>query len=218
MKPTLPQVLNAAISGALDEARVMMPGRIETYNTVTRRADVQPLIQDRVENEEGDEVAITLPVLSDVPVVFPGSGGARVRYPVSKGDEVMLVFASSSIARWKFKGGLVDPGDTRRHALPDVIAITGLQAIADDNDLLLEFTSAAMLLGGPTATQAVVKGTIYRSSEDTMLTAVQALCTALAAVTSPGYAAQAAATTAAAAIATFKAAAATYLSTSVKVL
>lgn len=217
MQPTLTQVLNGAISSALAGARVMLPGRVERYDTATRRAEVQPLIQDQDTDEEGKRIAITLPILTDVPVIFPGSGGARLRYTVEPGDEVMLVFASSSIARWKFAGGLVDPGDARRHALPDVIAVTGLQSHADDHDLFIEFTASALLLGGSTAFDSVIKGTTYRTAEDTMLTAIAALATALAGVVVLAPIA-ATATAAATAIATFQSAAATYLSNSVKVL
>lgn len=76
--------------------------------------------------------------------------------------------------------------------------------------------SGVVELGGIAAVDFAVKGTAYRTAEDTMLTALAAAFTALAA--EPTLTASAATSTAAAtAISTFQAAAATYLATKVKV-
>jgi hypothetical protein len=127
-KPTLASVLNRAIAGALDDVRVALPGRVVRYDAAKQRVDVQPLVKDGYENESGARVAERLPVVSDVPVIFPGSGLFRITFPVKEGDTVLLVFASSSLARWKATGSEVDPGDDRHHTLADAIAIPGLLA------------------------------------------------------------------------------------------
>lgn len=152
-KVTLPDVLNKAIDGAMARLRVMMPGRIESYNADTQRATVTPLIMDLVEAENGELVEIQLKPLTDVPVVFPGSGGVRIKFPIRAGHGCELVFASSSIARWKFSNGdrPVNPGDQRHHSLPDVVAHPGLQAQAEDASTMIEFTDSEILAGGNTA-------------------------------------------------------------------
>jgi len=152
VKPTLEDVINKAVDGALARARVMLPGVIQSYDESTRRASVQPLVMDMQETEEGNIEGVAIPVLTDVPVVFPGSGGVRIKFPVLPGHECELVFASSSIARLKVlgsAGGPLHPGDPRHHALPDCVAHLGLQLRnAEDADTMIEFTNTEIRAGG----------------------------------------------------------------------
>ena len=87
----------------------------------------------------------------------------------------------------------------------------------------LELDVAGTLIKLNAGTDALVKGTTYRSSEDVMLAALSAALTAIAAavpsienITANGPAAATACGTAVTAIESFQAAAASYLSTSVK--
>ena len=149
-KPTLAHVLDLAISGAMDEVRVALPGRVTAYNSSTQRVDVQPLVKDGFEAEDGTRQTTRLPVIPDVPVVFPGSGAFRVTFPISVGDNILLVFSSSSIARWKASGGEVDPGDDRHHQLSDAVAIPGLQASPATNASTtnMELHSTTLIVAG----------------------------------------------------------------------
>ena len=96
-KPSLAEVLDLALRGALGRVRVAMPGRVTSYSHTTQRASVQPLIQDRYARG-GEIIAESLPELDDVPVEFEGAGGFHSTFPLAKGDTLMLVFYSSSIA------------------------------------------------------------------------------------------------------------------------
>jgi len=148
--PKLASVLDRAAGAKLKGLRVALPARVETYDEATRLVSVQPLIMDGFVDESGNRKADRLPVINDVPIVFPGSGGARVRFPVLKGDTVLLVFSSSSLDKWLVSGGEVDPKTDHRHALTDAIAIPGLQATPDagDADVLIEFTDNGQIHAG----------------------------------------------------------------------
>lgn len=128
--PTLTEVLRLAVDGRLAGVRVAIPGVVLSYDKKKQRADVQPLVGDRFTAEEGDIQPVRLPPCQDVPIAFLGAGGYSETFPVSKGDTVLLVFCSSSIARWKVKGGEVDPADDRRHQLSDAIAYAGVRDFA----------------------------------------------------------------------------------------
>lgn len=149
--PTLATVLRAAVKAQLSQARVALPARVESYDASTQQATVQPLIYEGYQDETGERQAERLPVVTGVPVVFPGSGGFRVTFPVAVGDTVLLVFASSSIDRWLALGGEVDPIDDRRHNISDAIAIPGLHSFASP---LANAPTSTMSLGndngGPT--------------------------------------------------------------------
>lgn len=127
--PDLTTVIAGAIAARTKGLRVALPGRVETYDPTTQTCTVQPLLYEGVIDETGTRQAERLPVLVGVPVVFPGSGGFSVTWPIAAGDTVLVVFSSSSIDRWLALGGEVDPIDDRRHHISDAIAIPGLRDV-----------------------------------------------------------------------------------------
>lgn len=90
------------------------------------RVSVQPAILMR--QKGGSDTP--LPVIDDVPVVFPGGGGFRITHPINEGDEVLVICAQRAIDRWKTQGGLQPAGNRRRFAASDAIAIPGLESFA----------------------------------------------------------------------------------------
>jgi hypothetical protein len=125
------KVLDAAVHAAMAGLRTMLPGKVVRYDAALQQADVQPLIKDWFLDEGEERVVEDLPVVPNVPVVFPGAGGFRVTFPVAVGDTVALLFSCSSLDRWLDQGGgPVDPGIYHRHALMDAVAIPGLRDFA----------------------------------------------------------------------------------------
>lgn len=124
---SLSGVLDAVIGQALESIHVALPGRVETYDAAKQKASVQPLIKRTYEDDLGEHSEL-LPIITDVPVVFPGSGPYSITWPVAKGDTVMLIVASQSLDRWLVKGGVVDP--FVQAGLNDAIAIPGLRDFA----------------------------------------------------------------------------------------
>lgn len=104
-----------------------MPGRVESYDVATQKADVKPLLMRGVLTGDGEDVVQSLPVIPGVPIVFPRAGGFYVSFPVEPGDHVLLVFCERSIDKWATSeaGGDTDPIDLRTHALADAVAIPG---------------------------------------------------------------------------------------------
>lgn len=103
-----------------------LPGRVQSFDAAKQSADVEPLVHDTWEAEDGENVTGPLPVIPSVPVCFPGSGGWRVTFPVAKGDTGLLIFCARSIDRWLSEGGSVDPQDARTHDLSDAVFLPGL--------------------------------------------------------------------------------------------
>lgn len=128
--PTLAEAIRRALEARASEICTAIPARVESYDAATQRASVQPLIRRAFEDETGARQAERLPIISDVPVVFPGAGAYAITFPVAKGDTVLLVFSQASIDKWLTSGKDVDPGDDRRHSLNDAIAIPGLRHTA----------------------------------------------------------------------------------------
>ena len=101
-----------------------MPGVVTSFDG-RNRVSVQPAIQILVEDE-----LQTLPVIEDVPVLYPGGGGFKITWPISEGDECLLVFAQRDISNWKTQGDVVAPYSSRRFDKADAIAIVGLESFS----------------------------------------------------------------------------------------
>lgn len=146
----LTELIDAALDDRQSGLRVALPGRIESYDKATRRATVQLLVQDGHVDGNGERQTTTVPPLTDVPVMFTGSNTVRIQFPIRPGDQCLVVFSSSSIAKWKSIGDVVDPDDDRHHHEADAIVIPGLfgGGNVDDDDAMIEFTDAGLIRAG----------------------------------------------------------------------
>ncbi len=110
--------------------RVSIPGIIQSFDPDAVTAVVQPAIKGVEHDESGAEVSVSLPLLVDVPVVFPRGGGCTLTFPVKEGDECLVIFADRCIDFWWQSGGVQEPVDGRMHDLSDAFCIVGPQSQA----------------------------------------------------------------------------------------
>ncbi|EPG3940609.1 TPA: phage baseplate protein [Klebsiella pneumoniae] len=110
--------------------RVSMPGIIQSFDPDAVTAVVQPAIKGAEKDESGAEVSVNLPLLVDVPVIFPRGGGCTLTFPVKAGDECLVIFADRCIDFWWQSGGIQEPVDERMHDLSDAFCIVGPQSQA----------------------------------------------------------------------------------------
>lgn len=124
--PEPQEVLRAALEYAIADVHTALPGRIDVYDPETQKADIKPLIQRRVIGEDGTELVEELPVLPQVPVVFPRVAGAFITFPINAGDHVLLLFNERSIDNFIAGDGAdTDPDEYRMHDLGDAVAVLG---------------------------------------------------------------------------------------------
>lgn len=110
------------VNDRLRRVKTACPGRILSYDASTRKAEVEPLVQEKY----ADGTLLTPPRIANVPVVMPSTANAGLVLPVGNGDPCLLVFAQRSMDRWLAQGGVQEPADSRMHATSDAIAIVGL--------------------------------------------------------------------------------------------
>ncbi|HDX8786006.1 TPA: phage baseplate protein [Klebsiella michiganensis] len=110
--------------------RVSIPGIIQSFDPDAVTAVIQPAIKGVQHDTSGAEVSVSLPLLVDVPVVFPRGGGCTLTFPVSEGDECLVIFADRCIDFWWQSGGVQEPVDGRMHDLSDAFCIVGPQSQA----------------------------------------------------------------------------------------
>jgi hypothetical protein len=120
-----------ALQLALDSRQISIwtaqPGVITKVSDLSGKltVDVQPAVQGKSRTPNGVTTLGNLPIIPDVPVVFPKGGGYAMTFPLAIGDEVLLVHATRNIDGWWQSGGIQPPLDSRLHDLTDAFAIPG---------------------------------------------------------------------------------------------
>ncbi|MBD2779084.1 phage baseplate assembly protein V [Xenorhabdus szentirmaii] len=127
-QPETPFILmKEAISSGL---YVSVPCIVQSFNADAVTVTAQPAIRWSVTNSEGNTESVALPLLVDVPVIFPRGGGVTLTFPIQPGDECLVIFADRCIDYWWQNGGIQEPVDPRQHNLSDGFAIVGPQSQA----------------------------------------------------------------------------------------
>lgn len=121
--------LRAAINGKLKSVWTSLPGVVTAFNPSNMTVSVQPTIQGVITDETGGETKTDLPLLVDVPVQFPQGGNCIMTFPISPGDECLVVFASRHIDAWWQSGGVQAPMSARMHNLSDGMAVMGFHSV-----------------------------------------------------------------------------------------
>lgn len=102
-----------------------LPGVITKFNSSAMTAEVQTTVKVRRALPAVEATWDTIPLLVDCPVVFPGGGGYTLTFPVSVGDECLVIFSSRCIDSWWQSGGVQQPPETRFHDLSDGFVLVG---------------------------------------------------------------------------------------------
>ncbi|PHM33341.1 Gp138 family membrane-puncturing spike protein [Xenorhabdus innexi] len=109
---------------------VAIPSIIQSFNADAVTVTAQPAIRGKIINSKGEAESVALPLLVDVPVIFPRGGGVTLTFPIKPGDECLVVFADRCIDFWWQNGGIQEPVDPRQHHLSDGFALVGPQSQA----------------------------------------------------------------------------------------
>lgn len=123
------QTAQAIADSVSNQIRVAMPGIIQSFDPHAVTCTVLTAIKGNDSGVNGTESG-DLPLLVDVPVVFPRGGGCTLTFPVKAGDECLLIFSDRCIDFWWQSGGVQESIDTRQRDLSDAFAIVGPQSQA----------------------------------------------------------------------------------------
>lgn len=124
-EPTQAEIIRSAIESRLADLWTAIPCRVESYDPTTNTVEAFPMVRRAIQDTEGVTQHEELPVLPNVPVLYPSSAGFSGTWPLFKGDFVLVVFCAAAIGNWRETGDISDPGDLRRHDLSYGFAIPG---------------------------------------------------------------------------------------------
>lgn len=204
--PSLARIIEKAIDAKLIDVHTAMPGVIQSYDYRTQTCDVQPVFKRKYVE---DNIAVLLPVITNVPVCWPRAGDAFMHMPLKKDDNVLIVFSERNIGSWINYGGVVDPKDVRKHHLSDAIVVPGLSPKTspmlvniDDKDKVVVVNGDAKItlsddgnirIGNRTSleNEPVVLGNVLKTALDALADAVDSLADAVGTIpagntTTPG--------------------------------
>lgn len=105
--------------------RVSIPGIIHDFDPGTQTVTVQCAVREKIIDDRLELHWVDLPLLLDVPIVFPRAGGFVLTLPINAGDECLIIFADMCIDAWFSNGGIQNQIEKRRHDLSDAFAILG---------------------------------------------------------------------------------------------
>lgn len=99
------------------------PAEVVEYDAARQTVDVQPVVRDFRDNDDGAPVFIDRPLLHDVPVGFPRGGGFHLTLPIAKGDHVLVICSEQDTLIWRQTGRVSNPGIADRHQINGCFAL-----------------------------------------------------------------------------------------------
>lgn len=140
-------VMSMMSQGSLENVYTTLPAKVVSYDHVTQKAVVQPLVKRR--DRDGDNSAdglVDMALISGVLVIQPSTPEGIVCFPIKAGWNVLLHFCSRSIDNYMFGDGKVpiDPQDYRVHQYSDCFATIGATTFpnaigSDPSDFVIRF-------------------------------------------------------------------------------
>lgn len=115
--------LRLALESQQAQIWTALPGIVSGVDLDKQTVSVQPSVQGSVSDAQGNVSNVNLPVLVDVPIVWPRAGGFALTFPIKAGDEVLVVFSSRCIDSWWQSGGVGVAAEARMHDLSDGFAV-----------------------------------------------------------------------------------------------
>ena len=139
-------------SDVMFNLRCCIPCIVQSYDPEKGTVECQPAIREKIINQNEENEYRNLPLLLNVPVVFPSNSEYAVTFLLEKGDECLVLFSDLSIDNFWQKGNVQNPIEDRRHDLSDGIAIPCNMSLTKErrtgDGLLLSSSGASILISG----------------------------------------------------------------------
>lgn len=177
--PTFAQLIKHAIESRLLDVHTALIAKVESYDAAKQQVDVAPMLKRSLETIDGEWVSEQLPVLCDVPVLFPRSGGFFISFPIQQGDFVQLLFNETDIEAWlenkeptivhnqrfTLQGAVALPG-----IFPEALALTGAHqsnlVVGKEQGLQIHIDEQKIRLGSADASEALAIASKVREELD----------------------------------------------------
>lgn len=170
------EIIRRALDSRVQDLWTTFPAKVLEYDAATQTVEVQPQIRRPLPTEDGAIDFEDLPILPNLPVLFPRGNGYAITWPISPGDFVWIHVCTNATGNWRRTGEVADPGDVRTHSLGSAFAVPGA---APNSATLPQAATVALVLEGPEirigkdATDAPAKATPTQANFVRILDAIK---------------------------------------------
>lgn len=106
-------------------------GKINAVNKTNQTVDVQILHKRINESNLVKRELRDYPLLKSVPFIILGGGNSYLTFPISVGDNCLLLFNDYEIDRWWDTGENLPSTFDRKHDISDAFALVGVHSMVD---------------------------------------------------------------------------------------
>ena len=124
------QALEAYFGSFSEALNCIKIGRIENVDFTNQTVDVQ-VLHKRVSMNLNKRELKDYALLCQVPFIVLGGGSSNLTFPISKGDNCLLLFCDYEIDRWWDTGENLPANYERKHDISDAFAIVGVHSMVD---------------------------------------------------------------------------------------
>ena len=134
-RPDLQDVLNLLKRDILLNLNSHHIGKIQSFDSTTQTAKAT-IVYKKVFSKRNaltgiyNNELIDYPILLDCPVIFLGGGLASLTFPITAGDECLVLFNDRDIDNWYKGGSGTGPATARLHSMADGLIIVGVRSLA----------------------------------------------------------------------------------------
>ena len=191
--PSLKDVLNVFKKELFLSINCHHIGTVQSFNSTTQTVKAtinykKTFFEMNKLTGKYDSVLKDYPILIDCPIIILGGGPSHLTFPITKGDECLLLFNDRDIDNW-YQGNAGAPNATPRlHSFSDAIALIGVNSaphVVTSYDTTRAVLSNGTTLVGIGASLIKIANNSYTLNGllQTLITDVKALVTATAAIT-----------------------------------
>lgn len=130
-KKTMAQALTAWFESFSNSFNAIKVGKIIGVNYSNQTVDVQILHKKLKTDVVKRRELVEYPPLLQVPFIVLGGGSSSLTFPISVGDNCLLLFCDFEIDRWWESGEAQPSNYNRKHDISDAFAIIGIHSMVD---------------------------------------------------------------------------------------
>lgn len=126
---TIYQLLEKLTNNISTTLNCIKIGQIVSFDKTDQTCSVRILHKPTSEYNPFARELLEYPLLQKVPCVIMGGGSSHITYPITSGDQCLLLFSDYMIDNWWISGEPRPSDFPRQHDISDAIAIVGLNAL-----------------------------------------------------------------------------------------
>lgn len=109
-------------------------GTIKSFDSANQTAQITinytKTFQQLTSNGNVNVITSNYPLLAECPVICLGGGAGSLTFPISEGDECLVLFNDRDLDNWFNGSSSSAPNTPRLHSFADAVALVGLRSLA----------------------------------------------------------------------------------------